>query len=177
MSRIADRYNRHFCANLALGCQSDDAALAIAEAGLAAARAAFTIDEAMAGDADAELRSVVVRGEGAAPAPNLTIPYKGRALTGKVLEAQIKDWECRGVMEPSCGAALRAVSARAGTWCDLRGQTFAVLGAGTQMGPTARLLEMGATVLAVDLPRPAIWARLTQLAARSPGKLVCPTHV
>ena len=43
---------------------------------------------------------------------------------------------------------------------DLRGRHFVLLGAGSAMGPLEMLLRFGATVHAVDLPRPAIWRRL-----------------
>ena len=40
----------------------------------------------------------------------------------------------------------------------------AVLGAGAEMGPLQALLRWGATVAAVDLPRPEIWQRVLDAA-------------
>jgi hypothetical protein len=78
------------------------------------------------------------------------------------------------VIEPSAAAAVTEVADNSKTWCDLRGKSFVVLGAGSQMGPTAVLLAMGATVIAVDLPRPQLWEKLFKLAERSPGRLLYP---
>ena len=36
------------------------------------------------------------------------------------------------------------------SWCDLRCKSFVIIGAGSAMGPTRALLNMGATVYAVD---------------------------
>ena len=48
--------------------------------------------------------------------------------------------------------------ARPPDWLRLEGRTVAVLGAGAEMGPLPSLLRWGATVAAVDLPRPDLWA-------------------
>jgi hypothetical protein len=42
------------------------------------------------------------------------------------------------------------------------------------MGPLRALLRWGADVIAVDLPRPAIWQQLTSLAERHAGRLHLP---
>ena len=56
-------------------------------------------------------------------------------------------------------------------WLDLPGDTVVVLGAGAEMGPLTALLRWGADVVAVDLPRPAIWQRLLETAGRYGGRL------
>jgi len=56
----------------------------------------------------------------------------------------------------------------------LPGRTVAVLGAGAEVGPVPVLLGWGARVIAVDLPRPAIWERLLDTARRSGGTLLVP---
>eukprot|EP00978_Attheya_sp_CCMP212_P040911 scaffold228349_cov28-Attheya_sp.AAC.1 len=48
------------------------------------------------------------------------------------------------------------------------------MGAGAAMGPLETLLSLGAHVIAVDLPIPAIWNRLIQTAKSSPGTLSFP---
>ena len=64
-------------------------------------------------------------------------------------------------------------------WLRLEGRTVVVLGAAAEMGPLRSLLRWGATVAAVDLPRPDLWTRLlgdTQrpgrpgARARDPGR-------
>jgi hypothetical protein len=59
-------------------------------------------------------------------------------------------------------------------WLDLSDLTVVVLGAGAEMGPLQSLLRWGAHVVAVDLPRPAIWRRLIELARVSRGRLTVP---
>jgi hypothetical protein len=49
-----------------------------------------------------------------------------------------------------------------------------VLGAGAEMGPLQALLRWGATVAAVDLPRPALWRRVLETAERGAGTLLVP---
>ena len=56
----------------------------------------------------------------------------------------------------------------------LEGRSVVVLGAGAEMGPLRALLRWGADVVAVDLPRPAIWHRVVPIAAASGGRLTVP---
>ena len=56
----------------------------------------------------------------------------------------------------------------------LPGRTVAVLGAGAEIGPLPVLLSWGVRVAAVDLPRPAIWERVLEIARRSAGTLLVP---
>ena len=78
-----------------------------------------------------------------------------------------------GVIEPSCADAVRTVAAHP-QWLPLPGRTIAMLGAGAEVGPLAPLLGWGARVIAVDLPRPAIWERILDTARRSGGTLLVP---
>jgi hypothetical protein len=48
------------------------------------------------------------------------------------------------------------------------------LGAGAEVGPVPVLLNWGVRVIGVDLPEPAIWARLLDTARRSGGTLLVP---
>ncbi len=59
-------------------------------------------------------------------------------------------------------------------WLRADGFTVAVLGAGAEMGPLRALLRWGARVVAVDLPRPAVWARVLEAAQAGAGTLVVP---
>ena len=78
-----------------------------------------------------------------------------------------------GVIEPSCAEAVRAVVAHP-EWLPLPGQTAVVLGAGAEIGPLSTLLSWGARAIGVDLPGPAIWARVLDMAHRSGGTLEIP---
>ncbi|MEV8508314.1 hypothetical protein AB0368_26325 [Actinoplanes sp. NPDC051475] len=49
-----------------------------------------------------------------------------------------------------------------------------VLGAGSEMGPLPAVLGWGGTVVGVDLPRPAVWARVAATARRGAGTLIAP---
>src|SRR5262249_57705678 len=77
------------------------------------------------------------------------------------------------VVDPSCAEAVRVVAANP-DWLDLSGRTVVVLGAGAEMGPLTALLRWGAEVVAVDLPRPALWQRLIGTAERYAGRLHLP---
>jgi hypothetical protein len=103
----------------------------------------------------------------------LTLPYRGRRLAGDELHRQLDAWTEAGVIEPSCAEAVRAVQANP-DWLALDGQRIAVLGAGAEMGPVHSLLRWGAEVVAVDLPRPAVWERLLETAGRYAGRLHLP---
>eukprot|EP00913_Durusdinium_trenchii_P032886 g30786.t1 len=67
-------------------------------------------------------------------------------------------------------------------WLDLSDHTFVLFGAGSAMGPFPLLMQLGAHVVALDLPKPEIWKslgvnrRLISVARRSPGKLTLPLH-
>ena len=78
-----------------------------------------------------------------------------------------------GVIEPSCAVAVRTVAAHP-EWLRLPGATVVVLGAGAEIGPLSPLLSWGARVIAVDLPRPPVWARILGTARRSAGTLLVP---
>ena len=56
----------------------------------------------------------------------------------------------------------------------LSGRTVAVLGAGAEIGPLPVLLSWGIRVAAVDLPSPAIWERVLEMARGSAGTLLAP---
>ena len=114
-----------------------------------------------------------VAGEGTVDR-DMSVPYRGERLRGDALARQLDTWVTAGVIEPSCADAVRAVIANP-DWLDLTDQRIVVLGAGAEMGPTQSLLRWGADVVAVDLPRPAVWSRLVgdqsslRRAAARPG--------
>jgi hypothetical protein len=57
---------------------------------------------------------------------------------------------------------------------DLRDLTVVLLGAGAELGPLAPLAAWGAHVVAVDLPRPALWRQLLGVVRDSPGRVTVP---
>jgi len=112
--------------------------------------------------------------EGRAPHPRrLTIPYRGQQLAGDSLHRQLDDWVRRGVIEPSCADALRTVDAQP-DWLDAGDITVGLVGAAAEMSPLSALLSWGATVAAVDLPRPAVWERIVSAARDGSGRVLAP---
>jgi hypothetical protein len=104
---------------------------------------------------------------------DLVIPYHGRQLSGADLRHQLDVWVAQDVVEPSFAEAIALLIAHP-EWLDLTGEDFAVLGAGAEMGPLACLLDWGATVWAVDLPRPEMWRRIISDAEGRAGRLRVP---
>jgi hypothetical protein len=116
----------------------------------------------------AELRGTAER-EG-----ELTLPYRGRMLRGDDVRRQLDSWIGAGVVEPTVAEAVGAVLDHP-DWLRLEGRTVALLGAGAEMGPLTALLGWGARVAAIDLPRPAVWTRVLELAQRRAGRLLLPS--
>ena len=117
------------------------------------------------------LASIAVDGR-SAPETAFTLPYRGRRLAGDALRRHLDDWVERGVVEPTVRDAVVVVIEQPDL-LRLEGHCVVVLGAGAEMGPLRALLRWGATVAAVDLPRPALWTRV--LEATSAGRLVLPS--
>ncbi|WP_409484290.1 hypothetical protein [Arsenicicoccus dermatophilus] len=118
------------------------------------------------------LRSEVVQGT-AEPERELTLPYQGRRLRGDDVRRRLERWVRDGVVEGGVQEAVERVLDHP-DWLDLRDQRVVVLGAGAEMGPLRALLRWGGEVVGVDLPRPALWARLADVARGSAGRLVLP---
>ncbi|HEV7656226.1 MAG TPA: hypothetical protein VGP36_16045 [Mycobacteriales bacterium] len=114
-----------------------------------------------------------VRGSGEREA-ELVLPYRGELLRGDGIRRRVESWIAGGIAEPSLAGPIDAVLAHP-EWLRLDGVTVAALGAGAEMAPVAPLLRWGATVAAVDLPRPALQDRLRAAAAGSAGRLLLPT--
>jgi hypothetical protein len=164
------------------GLASREAAVGIADTGLASLheRMRVVVDGAeqplsvLASSApDRHLGTETVHGT-AEPERELTVPFRGRRLGGADLARQLDAWVAGGAVEPSCADAVAAVVAHP-EWLALPGRTVAVLGAGAEMGPLTALLRWGATVAAVDLPRPQLWDRVLDTTRRGAGTLLLPT--
>lgn len=175
-------YLLHFRRLVEAGLLSREAALGIARDGLASlhARMRFAtaegerpLAEAFTPDlAGQPLATATVTGRGSAQR-ELVLPYHGERLRGAELSRQLDRWVAAGVVEPSCAEAVRLVADNP-DWLDLAGRRVVVLGAGAEMGPLTALLRWGAEVIAVDLPRPALWQRLVDTANRYAGRLRVP---
>ncbi len=157
-------------------------ALRVARAGLQSARNTLVFD--VGGEdrpvdegldvTEPRFGTVEVAGEGSR-VDELIVEYKGKRLAGDDLLRQLDDWVRRGITEPSFAEAVGAV-VRNPEWLDLRDRTFGVIGAASQMGPYEQLMAWGATVAAVDLPRPGTWFSLAATAARGAGRLLAPSR-
>ncbi|MDO5627479.1 MAG: hypothetical protein Q4G43_04070 [Mobilicoccus sp.] len=177
-------YPRHFRGLVEHGLSHTPDAVRIAADGLASLAARWewqdagstrplrdVFDGATAGPA---LATEVVEGQGA-PERELSVPYRGRRLTGSALRDALEDWVERGIVEPDTAAAVGRVASHP-EWLGLPGRTTVVLGASSEMGPLRSLLRWGADVAALDLPRPDLWSRLLTDVRRYAGRMHVPTQ-
>jgi hypothetical protein len=175
-------YLTHFRTLIEAGLDSRPAALSVARDGLASLHGRLRVvrqgepetglGALLSASARHELTAVHVAGGGAAE-HELAVPYRGERLSGSALLRQLDAWVATGVIESSCADAVRAVAASP-EWLALPGRTVVVLGAGAEVGPLPVLLNWGARVIGIDLPRPAIWDRVLETARRSGGTLLVP---
>jgi hypothetical protein len=180
-------YIDHFRRQIEAGLSEGAAARRSAEDGLASLHDRMRVGTAERGeiglrelfDAEphpaAQLATTTFTGKGEVER-TFTLPYQGRRLAGDELRRQLDTWVHSGVIEPSCATAIGALLDHP-EWLELKGRTFAVLGAGAEMGPVHSLLRWGGDVAAVDLPRPALWTRLLETAQRYGGRLHIPVPV
>jgi hypothetical protein len=177
------RYPMHLRALTARAAASTEAARRIARAGLDRLHETFELLDAggsrpllegVEAAPETPLSRREVKGEGD-DVRELVVPYKGRDLRGEEILTQARDWAERGVVEPGFVEAIGRVVARP-EWLDLSGRTFALLGAGAEMGPTGHLLAWGADVVAVDIPETRVWERLEGLARAGSGTLHVPVR-
>jgi hypothetical protein len=109
--------------------------------------------------------------------PMLSVPYKGKVLQGEALKAQLTKWAKYGTMEADAAASITKL---ADGPLDLSGHHFVLIGAGSAMGPFIKLLEHGATVVALDIPGAwgvgacKMWERLITTARNSSGTIIFP---
>jgi hypothetical protein len=175
-------YLAHFRRLVEAGLASKEAALSVARDGLGSLHqrmrvvpadgAETALDTLLSAPAQRSVGTVTVPGRQEA-ATELAVPYRGERLRGDALLSRLDAWVAEGVIEPSCADAVRTVAAHPG-WLRLPGRTVVVLGAGAEVGPLPALLNWGAQVIGVDVPRPAIWERVLDMARRSGGTLLVP---
>ncbi|RFU22983.1 hypothetical protein [Geodermatophilus marinus] len=175
-------YLVHFRRLVEAGLPSREAALAVADAGLASLHRRMRVagpdgteqglGELATAPAGRVPQTVEVTGT-AEPERELSLPFHGGRLRGDDLLRRLDAWVGAGVVEPSCAEAVRTVAAHP-EWLSVPGTTVAVLGAGAEMGPLTALLRWGARVAGVDLPRRPLWERVLDTARRGAGTLLVP---
>ena len=175
-------YLTHFRRLIEAGLASREAAVSVARDGLASLHQRMRVtapdgtesglDSLVSAAGRQELTTVTVAGAGE-PERELSIPYRGERLSGDALRRRLDAWVAAGVIEPSCADAVAKVAASPQLLA-LPGRTVAVLGAGAEIGPLPVLLSWGVRVAAVDLPSPAIWARVLATARHGAGTLLVP---
>ncbi len=177
------RYPVHVRAQVELMISRPDEAVAIARRGLDTVYRSFEfcrdgsampIDLALRAPCAERLYTVTIAGQGR-DEPRLEVPYRGRRLGGPALIAQAYEWVERGVAEPSLAAAIEAVAAHP-EWLDLSDWNIALLGAGAELNPLATLASWRATLIAVDVPDPALWRRLIAIARDGNGRVRVPVR-
>ena len=119
------------------------------------------------------LHTVEVRGSQTRSSEQLSVPYRGERLQGDALHRQLDRWMDAGTVEPSFAESIRLVMAN-DDWLDLSDQTVVIFGAGAEMGPLHSLSRWGATVVPLDLARPAIWGRLLETVRAGSGRALIP---
>jgi hypothetical protein len=177
-------YLVHFRRLLEAGLPSRDAALTVARDGLGSLHDRMQV--LLADGSEVPLRdwaavapervldTIDMHGE-EEPETELSLPYHGHRLRGEELHRRLDAWVADGVVESSAAEAVRAVMDHP-EWLRLEGHTVAVLGAGAEMGPLQALLRWGATVAAVDLPRPDVWQRVLETTTRGAGRALVPVE-
>ena len=175
-------YLGHFRRLVEAGLASKQAATSMARDGLASLHTRMravgpdgeetALSALVSAPARRGVATLTVTGAGAVE-KELSVPYRGERLTGPALLRQLETWVADGVIEPSCAQAVQTVAA-CPEWLALPGRTVVVLGAGAEVGPLPVLLDWGARVIGVDLPRPAIWERVLETARRGAGTLLVP---
>ena len=175
-------YVPHFARLVEAGLVSPEAAVRIARQGADAVTGGMRWvedgQEVALGDAPgsaaAAHETVEVSGN-ASPVTRLELPVRGELLAGDRLTALLDAWVSAGIVEPSVAASVETVAANP-EWLRLPGRTLVALGAGSEVGPASVLLQWGATVAGVDLPRPDIWERVLAGAMQSAGTLLAPAR-
>ncbi len=174
-------YLVHFRRLVEAGLGSPEAAVRIAESGLASLHTRMRVadpagehglDRWLTEPAPSPLTTVEVFGEGDRET-ELSLPYRGTRLRGDDLRRRLDDWVAAGVVEPSCAEAVGLVVDHP-EWLRLDDRTVVVLGAGAEMGPLTALLRWGARVAGVDLAKPDLWERVLGIARRGAGTLLVP---
>lgn len=99
----------------------------------------------------------------------LKVPYKGEVLDEKRVLEVLKAMSDVGTHETDVDHKVQEMAK-----VDLRGKWFALLGAGSELGPFKFLMERGANVIAVRTRRQDEWQKMKEFAVTTPGNLFMP---
>ncbi|MCH7388253.1 hypothetical protein MMO39_13250 [Acinetobacter modestus] len=175
-------YPFYFHELVKVGIESVDHPLRIAQQGLETAKSLFnfnraeqshTLTSAMANIKDQPFESFILKGTGSSTIEPWFIPYHGKKLQGEALLQQIVLWEQQQVIEPSHAKALRLLNQHP-EWFDLSKRTMVLFGAGSEAGPLSWLAKWRANIVAIDLPHPAIWDKITKVIEKGNATLIAP---
>ena len=182
------RYNypQYYVENVKRSLQSPEEALRIAEAGLEEVHRSFqfvregkaySFASASQTFAQPLFESRVIEGNRRNEPADTTLkmPYGTGMLTGKGVMEQLSKWADKGTIGPDVLAAVERILASPDQYFTVTDRYFVLLGASSEMGPLENLLDLGADIIAIDLPgRPQVWTKLIDYAANSRGTLTIP---
>lgn len=175
-------YPFYFHELVKVGIESVDHPARIAQQGLETAKSLFnfnraeqshTLTSAIANIKDQPFESFILKGTGSSTIEPWFIPYHGKKLQGEALLQQIDLWEQQQIIEPSHAKALRILNQHP-EWFDLSKRTMVLFGAGSEAGPLSWLAKWRANIVAIDLPHPAIWDKITKVIEKGNATLIAP---
>eukprot|EP00468_Gymnochlora_sp_CCMP2014_P006048 CAMPEP_0167761074 /NCGR_PEP_ID=MMETSP0110_2-20121227/11953_1 /TAXON_ID=629695 /ORGANISM="Gymnochlora sp., Strain CCMP2014" /LENGTH=814 /DNA_ID=CAMNT_0007647683 /DNA_START=1116 /DNA_END=3560 /DNA_ORIENTATION=+ len=189
------KYVRHFRAMFEASLESPEAAVNIAKAGTDFMHKHFQFRDANGNltsfEKQMERKDTCLKGvyridnTESKNSAEFTVPYKKRGVENPLKGAEIKKlaekWAAYGTIEPDAADALKKVVDNP-KWLDLKDYYFVLIGASSAMGPYLKLMELGANVIALDIPgkwerpggRPSPWRKIMKVAKDSKGKLIFP---
>lgn len=178
-------YPKHFVDNVKESLKSPAAALEIAQRGLDEMYTSFQfiregkaygLNDARETFADEYFQTKVIQGnKSLASESALKMPYGGSMLEDAMVLKQIKTWASHGTIGKDVYGAIEQILSTPGSYFDLKDRYFIMLGASSEMGPLENLLDLGADIIAIDLPnRPLVWKRMMDYAQNSAGSLTVP---
>lgn len=193
-------YHKHIMRLVRKGCENPDASLNAAKAGLKYMYDHFEFADPSTHtvrkfkeEIDAnknKFATGVVKGQAQEQKLTYRIPYDGgwhpsrpkpptHELTTDKLKEQVQSWVSNGIIERDAGAAISWTADHFENGGKVSDVYMVMIGAGSAMGPFPKLLELGANVVAIDIPgawgkgtkRPTsgLWKRLIEAAQKSPG--------
>lgn len=176
------KYPVYFQELVKTGIRSVQNPLLIAQQGLDTAKKSFhfhragqqtSLEQAMADVKEQPFENFVLKGTGSPTIEPWYIPFKGQKLQGEALLKQIDRWEQQQIIEPSHAKALRLLQAHP-EWFDLSSRTMVLFGAASEAGPLSWLAKWRANIVAIDLPNPKIWQKITNTIQQGNATLIAP---
>jgi hypothetical protein len=176
------KYPVYFQELVKTGIRSVQNPLLIAQQGLDTAKKSFhfhragqqtSLEQAMADVKEQPFENFVLKGIGSPTIEPWYIPFKGQKLQGDALLKQIDRWEQQQIIEPSHAKALRLLQAHP-EWFDLSSRTMVLFGAASEAGPLSWLAKWRANIVAIDLPNPKIWQKITNTIQQGNATLIAP---